>query len=40
MNKFLTDLLIAPPTKKLSYKNIDECIEKLSKISWGILDDK
>ena len=40
MNQFLTDPLIAPLTKKLSYKNADELMEKLLEISWGILDDK
>lgn len=32
-NKFLTDLLIVPLTEKLSYKNVDKWIEKLSEIS-------
>ncbi len=33
VNKFLTDPLIVPLTKKLSYKNVDEWMEKLSEIS-------
>ncbi len=32
VNKFLTDPLMAPLTEKLSYKNADEWIEKLSEI--------
>ncbi len=40
VNKFLTDPLMAPLTEKLSYKNADEWIEKLSEIPWGIPDDK
>ncbi len=40
VNKFLTDPLMTSLIKKLSYKNVNEWIEKLLKISWGILDDK
>lgn len=40
MNKFLTDLLMAPLTEKLSYKNADEQIKKLFEIPWGISDEK
>lgn len=40
MNKFLTDPLMALFTEKLFYKNADEQMEKLLKISWGILKDK
>ena len=40
VNKFLSDLLMTSFTKKLSYKNADEWIEKLSEIPWGILEDK
>ena len=32
INKFLSDLLIIPLTKKLFYKNVDEWIEKLLEI--------
>lgn len=38
--KFLSNLLIAPHTEKLSYKNADEWIEKLSEILWSIPEDK
>ena len=31
---------MAPLTKKLLYQNADEWMEKLSKISWGILNDE
>lgn len=40
INKFLTDPLMVFLTEKLSYKNTNEWIEKLSKILWGILKDK
>ncbi len=40
MNKFLTDPLMAPLTEKLSYKNTNEQMKKLSEIPWGIPDDK
>ncbi len=40
MNKLLTDLLMAPITKKLPYKNADKWMEKLSEIPWGISNDK
>ena len=40
VNKFLSDPLMTPLTKKLSYKNVDEWIEKLSEIPWGIPEDK
>ena len=31
---------MTPLTKKLSYKNADEWMEKLSEIPWGIPEDK
>ena len=40
VNKFLINPLIAPLTKKLSYKNADKQMEKLSEIPWGIPEDK
>lgn len=40
VNKFLTDPLMASLTKKLSYKNIDEQMEKLLEIPWGIPNDE
>ena len=40
VNKFLSDPLMTPLTKKLSYKNADEWMEKLSEIPWGIPKDK
>ncbi len=40
VNKFLTDLLMVLLTKKLSYKNADEWMEKLSEIPWGIPNDE
>lgn len=40
INKFLTNLLMAPFTKKLSYNNADEWMEKLLKILLGILKDE
>ena len=40
INKFLSDPLMTPLTKKLSYKNTDEWMEKLSEIPWGIPEDK
>ena len=40
INKFLFDPLMTPLTKKLSYKNADEWMEKLSEIPWGIPEDK
>ena len=40
INKFLSDLLMTPLTKKLSYKNADGWIEKLLEIPWRILEDK
>ena len=40
VNKFLFDPLMIPLTKKLSYINADEWIEKLSKIPWGIPENK
>ena len=40
VNKFLSDPLMTPLTKKLSYKNADEWMEKLSEIPWGIPEDK
>ena len=40
VNKFLSNLLMTPLTKKLSYKNADEWMEKLSEIPWGIPEDK
>lgn len=38
IDKFLSNLLIKLITKKLSYCNLDEWIEKLFMIPWGILD--
>lgn len=38
-DKFFSNLLMKPITKKLSYQNIDEEMEKLSSIPWGILKD-
>ena len=40
VNKFLSDPLMTPLTKKLSYKNADKWMEKLSEIPWGIPEDK
>ena len=40
VNKFLSDPLMTPLTKKLSYKNANEWMEKLSEIPWGIPEDK
>ncbi len=40
VDKFLFNLLIKPITKKLSYRNVDEWIEKLFAIPWGIPDNK
>ena len=40
VNKFLFDPLMTSLIKKLSYKNADEEMEKLSKIPWGISEDK
>ncbi len=40
VNKFLTDPSMAPLTKKVSYKNTDEWIDKLLEIPWDIPDDK
>ena len=40
INKFLSEPLMTPLTKKFSYKNADEWMEKLSEITWGILEDK
>ncbi len=40
VSKFLTDPLMAPLTEKLSYKNVDEWMEKLSEIPWDIPDDE
>ncbi len=40
VDKFLSNLLIKPITEKLSYRNADEWMEKLSTILWGIPDDK
>ena len=40
VNKFLSDPLMTPLTKKLSYKNADEWMEKLSEIPWGIPENK
>ena len=36
----MSDPLMTPFTKKLTYKNADEWIEKLSEIPWGIPEDK
>ena len=40
INKFLSDPLMTPVTKKLSYKNANELIEKLLEIPWSIPEDK
>ena len=40
INRFYTNSLMKPITKKLSYYNTDKWIEKLCAILWGILDDK
>ena len=40
VNKFLSDPLMTPLTKKFSYKNADEWMEKLLEIPWGIPKDK
>ncbi len=40
VNKFLSDLLIASLTEKLSYRNADEWMEKLLEILWGISKNK
>lgn len=40
IDKFLSNPLMKLITKKLSYRNIDEWIEKLFTIPWEILDNK
>ena len=40
VNKFLSDLLITPLSKKLFYKNADKWMKKLSEIPWGIPENK
>ena len=40
VNKFLINLLMAPFTKKFFYENADKLMEKLSEITWDILEDK
>lgn len=40
INKFFSNLLMTSFTKKLSYKNADEWLKKLSKIPWHIPKDK
>ena len=40
LNMFLSDPLMISLTKKLSYKNADEWIEKLSEIPWDIPENK
>ncbi len=40
VDRFLSDPLMAPLTKKLSYRNADEWMEKLSDIPWGIPNNK
>ncbi len=40
VDRFLSNLLIAPLTEKLSYQNTDKWKKKLSNILWGILNDK
>jgi Plavaka transposase len=40
IDRFLTNPLMKPITEKLSYRNADEWMEKLSDIPWGIPDDK
>ncbi len=38
--KFLSESLMPPLTEKLSYRNVDKLMEKLSKISCGIPNDR
>ena len=40
IDKFITNLLMKPFTKDLLYCNVDEQMEKLYTIPWGIPDDK
>ncbi len=40
VDKFLSDPLMALLTEKLSYRNVDEWMEKLLEIPWGILKDE
>lgn len=40
VDKFLSELLIAPLTEKLSYQNANKWIKKLSEITKGISNDK
>ncbi len=40
VDKFLSDLLMAPLTEKLSYQNADKWMEKLSEIPWSIPNDE
>lgn len=40
LNKLISHPLMTHFTKKLSYKNADEWMEKLSEITWGILENK
>ena len=40
VDKFFTNLLMKPISKKFSYCNANEWMEKLSAIQWGIPDDK
>ena len=40
VDRFLTNPLMKPITKKLSYCNVDKWMEKLSAIPWEISDDK
>ena len=40
VNRFLSNLLMAPLTEKLSYQNADKWIEKLLDIPWDISNDE
>ena len=40
VDKFLSNLLMAPLTEKLFYQNADKWMEKLSEIPWGIPNNK
>ena len=40
INKFLSDPIMTPLTKKLSYKNTDGWMEKLLEIPGSILENK
>ena len=40
VDKFLSEVLMAPLTEKLSYQNANKQMKKLLEIPWGILNDK